>query len=247
MAVGEIGWCSWLALGANRRWDMELFPADITILDLLRQNPGLSVNELAEAMGVTATAVRQRLTRLMDNNYVERQVVRSGRGRPAHQYHLTSRGRRKAGANFADLAMVLWEEIRQIDDREVRRGLIQRISARLAKLYQADMEGQTVRERLDSIARLFAERNVPLVVDDGQLLPVITALACPYPDLAERDRGICAMERQMFSDLAGESMRLTHCRLDGDDCCTFALSAGGAAPVPAELPEGGADDSSETC
>ncbi len=239
---------------------MEIFPSDITILDLLRKRDSLSVSELSAAMDVTATAVRQRLTRLMGQGYVARRIERSKRGRPAHRYELTAEGRRKAGANFADLAVVLWEEIRQIEDTDVRRGLLQRISARLAESYSGDMTGSSLHERLESIAKLFGQRNIPLVVEgvsekDGGLLPVLTALACPYPDLAERDRAVCAMERQMISDLAGESMQLSQCRLDGDSCCTFTVSrshdtsalASDLEPGAAlDKPAGGADDGTET-
>ena len=72
-----------------------------------------------------------------------------------------------------------------------------------------------------------AERNVPFTVerrfspDGAALLPVLTAEACPYPELAEQDRGICAVEKMMFSELLGEKVRLSECRLDGASCCRF--------------------------
>ncbi len=230
---------------------MDLFPSDITILDLLRKQDSMSVSELSEAMGVTATAVRQRLTRLMAQGYVARRAEKSRRGRPAHRYELTAAGRRKAGANFADLAMVLWEEIRQVEDPEVRKGLLQRISNRLAMLYADGVRGATLRERLESIVKLFEQRNVPLVVEETPLLPVLSALACPYPDLAEKDRAVCAMERQMISNLAGEPMRLAECRLDGDARCSFVASRSRQEDAPIANSQraaasGGADESEET-
>ncbi|MCA9267342.1 MAG: MarR family transcriptional regulator, partial [Planctomycetales bacterium] len=105
--------------------------SDATLLDLLRRRDGMTVHELAELMGVTATAVRQRLNRLLGQRLVERKIHRVGRGRPSHQYSLSDAGRRKSGANFADLAIALWQEIRQIEDPEVRRGLLTRIARRL--------------------------------------------------------------------------------------------------------------------
>jgi hypothetical protein len=36
------------------------------------------------------------------------------------RFRLTEKGRRRAGANFADLAIALWQEIREIKDPEVR-------------------------------------------------------------------------------------------------------------------------------
>jgi predicted ArsR family transcriptional regulator len=54
---------------------------------------------------------------------------------------------------------------------------------------------------------------------------VLTALACPYPDLAEQDRGICAVEKMMFTEMLGTPVRLTECRLDGaSTCCRFQTS-----------------------
>ena len=202
----------------------EVGASDTALMDVLRRWPAQSIAELAKAMGVTATAVRQRLTRLMAQGFVQRAVIREGRGRPRHQYQLTGLGRKSAGANFADLAIVLWNEIRQVADPTVRQGLLQRISGRLAEAYEGEVEGTSVEERLDSLARLFSARRIPFEVDKRQQLPVLKALSCPYPELAEKDRAVCAMERLLFSELAGVSLRLDECRLDGQSCCSFVPS-----------------------
>ena len=206
--------------------EKDLVPSDVTILDLLRKRRWMSVSEFRDALGVTATAVRQRLTRLMAQGYVRREAIESaGRGRPSHRYELTTEGRRKTGANFGDLAIALWQEMRAIKDAEVQRGLLQRLSNRLAELYSGQIQGDSLEERMESLAALFQERQIPFDVriDENQL-PVLTAHACPYPELAEQDAAICAMERMLFSDLLGERVNLDECRLDGDPCCTFCSS-----------------------
>ena len=195
--------------------------SDVTILDLLRNAGSMKISELAGATKVTATAVRHKLNRLMGQGLVDREATRSGRGRPSHRYVLTDRGRRQAGSNFVDLALVLWKEIRAVKDPEVRRGLYQRIARNMAGMYGGQFTGTTTAERMQSVAAVFAERKVPLVVEQSGKLPVLTALACPYPQLAEQDRGICAMERMMFEELVGSGVRLSECRLDGDTCCRF--------------------------
>ena len=196
--------------------------SDSTVLDLLRRQGSLGIAELAEATGVTATAVRQRLNRLMGRGYVGRQVLRTGRGRPSHRYSLTEEGRRAAGNNYADLALALWNEVRAIEDPEVRRGLISRLAGTLAAAYGEQVRGATVESRLQSLASLFAARDIPLRVEKSETaLPVLTADACPYPELAETDHTICAMERLLFSQVVGHPLQLTSCRLDGASCCTF--------------------------
>jgi len=200
--------------------------SDVALLDLLRKHGPLSVAQLKAAMQVTATAVRQRLVRLLTRGDIERHSERLSRGRPIHRYALTDKGRRRAGSNFADLAIALWQEIREIKDPEVRRGLLQRISRRLAALYAGQIHGSSLDERMQSLADVFRERQIPFEVDRTHDLPLLQATACPYPDLAEKDRTVCSMERMMFSELVGENLSLSNCRLDGHNCCTFEPISG---------------------
>lgn len=199
---------------------------DRTIVNYLRRHTAATIVDLVEYTGVTATAVRQRLTRLMEQGLVARAAESAGRGRPTHRYSLTPTGVRSGGNNYGPLVQVLWDEIREIRDPEIRRGLLRRVSDRLADAYRGQMQGETVKERMAEIARLMASQNVPFEYQESESdeLPVLTALACPYPDLAEHDRGICAMENMLLSNVLGESMRLSSCRLDGATCCTFEAS-----------------------
>lgn len=203
---------------------MSIASSDKALLDYLRREGAVTIATLATEMGVTPTAVRQRLARLMAEGLVQRETERRHRGRPNHRYSLTEKGERAAGTNFADMAIVLWEEIKSVEDPLVRRGLLGRIAARLVERYRSRVSGNTLAERMQSLANVMQEREVPFEVDSSGELPVLTALACPYPELAKRDRGVCTMERLMLSDILGESVRLSECRLDGANCCTFAPS-----------------------
>lgn len=200
-----------------------VLPIDAAVADLLREHGELTISVLAAELSITATAVRQRLNRLMDAKLVKRQAVTQGRGRPCHRYSLTEFGRRESGGNFVDLAFALWSEIRSVADPELRRGLLSRIAGRMAESYGID--GKSTEEKMLAIAKLFGERSVPITVSKKGELPVLMAKCCPYPTLAEQDRGICAMEKMMFSEMVGEKLHLSECRLDGDTCCTFELSA----------------------
>lgn len=200
--------------------------SDQGLLDLLRSRGSLNVLEMADATGVTSTAVRQRLTRLMENGLVAREAARQGRGRPSHRYSVTKKARRQAGSNFSDLALALWQEIRAVKDPNVRRGLMSRIADSLSASYAGRVTGQSLEERMESLSALFAERRVPMEVGFRGELPVLSVKDCPYPELAEVDRGICAMEKMLFSRLLEQDVRLTECRLEGHACCRFETSVG---------------------
>jgi predicted ArsR family transcriptional regulator len=199
----------------------EFVSSDVALLERLQHGDGMTISDLATAMEVTPTAVRQRLNRLLAQGYVARSTVRHGRGRPNHRYHLTREGQRKVGSNYPDLALALWQEVCQFEDQEIRRNMMHRLVSRLAVMYAGEVRGRTLEEKMKSLSGLFAQRRIPLDVDRSGSLPVLHATTCPYPDLVDQDRSICSLERMLFSELLGAEVQLAKCRLDGADCCTF--------------------------
>jgi predicted ArsR family transcriptional regulator len=127
---------------------------DADLLELLRSKGGLDVTEMAKAAEVTATAIRQRLGRLLAQGLIQRKAIRTGRGRPRHRYQLTQKGMRLTGSNFTDLALALWREVRSIPDADVRRSLLRRVVTGLAAAYGPQIEGHTPEERMRSLTDL---------------------------------------------------------------------------------------------
>lgn len=234
--------------------------SDAALIELLRVENMLGIGDMASRMGVTATAVRQRLDRLMRAGLIGRTTLAGNvagevphdvqstgvtdgkrsarlRGRPSHVYSLTEKGQRTGGDNFRDLALVLWRELRSVREPVVRQGLISRIGSAMASMYRDEVSGDTPRERLESTAKLLQERNISCDVEPAadlttdptadptkRGLAVLTSYACPYPELAEQDRGICVAERFMLQNLVGSTVHLSDCRLDGAPCCRFTVA-----------------------
>ena len=225
--------------------------SDAAVIELLRVEKTLGIGELARRLGVTATAVRQRLERLMRAGLVGRATLSDSsesasglngkrttrmRGRPSHVYSLTEKGQRTGGDNFRDLALVLWNEIRSVREPAVRQGLLSRIGLAMADTYRDDVAGDTPQQRLESMAKILLDRRISCEVGPSSAageataaggLSVLTSYACPYPELAEQDRGICAAERLMLQDLVGSAVQLSECRLDGAACCRFTVGNSG--------------------
>jgi len=198
--------------------------SDRTLLDLIRRHGPLTIAEMSSRLGVTPTAVRSRLTRLIGAGMVERRAERGGRGRPKHAYHASVTAHKQLGQNYADLAVVLWDEMmRTVEDRKLRRILFGRITERLADLYRAQMTGDEWEGRLVQLGSILHDRGVETEVthDGASLSPVLKQHSCPYYELAEVDRAVCAMERKMFEKVLGRGLRLSQCRLDGHRSCDF--------------------------
>jgi predicted ArsR family transcriptional regulator len=198
--------------------------SDRSLLDLIRRHGPLTVAEIGDRLGVTPTAVRNRLTRLVESGMVERQSEQGARGRPKHTYQASVAAHKQLGQNYADLAVILWDEMmRNVEDRKLRRFLFGRITERLAELYRARVTGVEWERRLVQLGTILHDRGVETEVTrgDGGSLPVLKQHSCPYYELAEADRAVCAMERKMFEKVLGRGLRLSQCRLDGHRSCDF--------------------------
>ncbi len=195
--------------------------SDGDLLDLLRIKGSMGVSDLARSIEVTATAVRQRLMRLMAQRLVDRDTIRAGRGRPRHSYKLTEKGMRLTGSNFTDLALALWRQISTLEDKGIREDLVARVARALAEQYAGQVHGRTMADRMRSLTNLLAQRRIPASVQDLAEGVVLTAHACPYPNLAEEDRSVCDMEKSLYSELLGHEIELIRCRLDGGTDCQF--------------------------
>jgi predicted ArsR family transcriptional regulator len=209
--------------------------SDRALLDLIRRSGPLTVAEMVANLGVTATAIRNRLTRLLGAGLVVRQSEHQDRGRPKHTYRVSVEAQKRLGQNYADLALVLWDEMMSaVADRKLRRLLFMRVTDRLAEIYRSQVNGQEWEGRLVQLTNLLHDRGVEAEVatQSGSVIPVLRQHSCPYYELAESDPAICALERKMFEKVLGRSLRLSQCRLDGDRSCDFE-----AKPIPTVTPE----------
>jgi predicted ArsR family transcriptional regulator len=199
--------------------------ADNAFLTRLNRLGACTVQELCDDLNVTATAVRQRLTRLLSAGLVEREAVPAGRGRPSHVYRITGAGRRHLGDDYGELARLLWREMKQIEDAEIRSRLLSRLRDALVERYGAAPTGTPLGERFQHLQGALARQGFQVDVDERQrgdeLLPVLREHNCPYHDLAAEDSLICHLEQSVFEEVLGTPVALIQCCRDGHSCCEF--------------------------
>lgn len=197
---------------------------DLEFLQLLQSQGEATVQQLCDAAGVTATAIRQRLSRLQDLNFVVRVTIRSGRGRPHHRYELTDAGRQALGDNYGELAILLWDELRRIADPGVREGVLNRLREQFARRMGSGVTGSTVEQRLTQLGSALSARGFDVQIGN---LPggdvVLREHHCPYHELAVADAGICELEQQVFEQILGSPLQLIQSCRDGASCCEFRL------------------------
>lgn len=202
---------------------------DRELLVAMRDGEAKSIGDLTESLGVTATAIRQRIERLLEMGLIDREKIVAGRGRPTFRYKINLEGHRRAGANAGHLADALWRELLAIQDQQLRQQLLSSVAARLGKQYaeavgEASGEEGSFESRMHRLTEVLASQQMEAEVTHRGNLPVLDIGACPYPSLTDESdqRAMCRLEEQMISEALGRPVHLSSCRLDGDSCCQFS-------------------------
>jgi predicted ArsR family transcriptional regulator len=199
---------------------------DRKFLERLHELDGATIQDICAETGVTATAVRQRLARLQRMDLVARELVRSGRGRPHHIYRVTDAARRELGNNYADLARILWRELRNIEEPELRARVAGRVEAAFVEQLGRVSPRAPLADRLEQLASALQDRGFDVEIDKSGQLPILRENNCPYFELASADPSICELEQSVFGRVLQADLKLTQCCLDGHHCCEFQTAGG---------------------
>lgn len=195
--------------------------SDQQFLEQLHRLCGGTIQEICSSVGVTATAIRQRLGRLEGLGLIVREVVRAGRGRPHHVYRVSDAGLRHLGENYRDLALILWRALHEIEDDEVRQSVMRSVRDGFVSRLGRVVAAENLPERVAQLHEALTNHGFSVEFDPSGNLPVLREKSCPYSDLATVDPSICEMEKEVFRRILNADVALTQCCLDGGSHCEF--------------------------
>jgi predicted ArsR family transcriptional regulator len=190
---------------------------------LLRNKTGASVDELARALGVTRTAVRQHLAASMRDGLVTRGGDRASGGRPNQLYVLTDAGREEFPRRYSWFAKLLIEAISDEHGVAGLRTRLGRIAASVvAELRRRGPEGRTRRERVRELATLMDGLGYDArTARDVGGAPVIEADNCVFHELAMKNPAICQFDLALLSGYTHSKVELHECMARGGHVCRF--------------------------
>ena len=193
------------------------------ILDYLRRQGRATVKDLDGYLGLTSTGVRQHLTVLEREGLVEAHEERGHVGRPALVYQLTEQGDGLYPKKYDQLANIVLEEVRGLAGAQALQTLLRRAAVRFADSYRSRLEGKPLAERVTEATLIIRERGseVDCVQDGGDWL--IRQYTCPFPQVAQQNSCVCALDVEFVRQLVGADARLSTSLLRGDRACTYRV------------------------
>lgn len=209
-----------MSLGAYQNRDTAAWQ----ILEYMQRNGSATIKELEQLLGITTTAVRQHLTTLQMEGYIERKAVHTGVGRPHHTYTITGRVQELFACHCDDLALTLLEEVFALEGKDRAALLLTRVSNRLANRYSSSVRSGLLQERVQELASAMHQRGVltDVKTNENDIITLHT-YNCPYHELAQEHREICEMDKAMLQQVLGSDVDLTNCMMDGHHRCSFEV------------------------
>lgn len=199
------------------------------VLDLIKRRGPVSAGSMADALGITAMAVRQHLYALKDEGEADFMEEARPRGRPVKLWHATA----AADAHFHDshqaLATDLIVQMKKAFGDEGLDKLLRLRNADLERAYRAKTDkASTLKAKLDALARIRNAEGYMVEVrrdpENGDWLFVENH--CPICAAARLCSGLCREELALFHSVLGKNVkveRLSHI-LNGAGRCAYRVT-----------------------
>lgn len=194
------------------------------ILLALKRRGEARAEELAGAVGVTVSAMRQHLTSLAADGLVGHRVVRSGPGRPKHFYSLTAAAEERFPKTYDELTNELLDYVSE-ESPELLERVFERRRERRAAGAAARLRGLRFDAAVAELARILDEDGyLAEVVDCGDGVWRIVEHNCAILGVAARYGQACSSELDFIREVlpGAEVERVAH-MMAGARQCAYEL------------------------
>lgn len=193
------------------------------ILQTLLRRPKITINALAEAVGINPISVRHHLTNLQMEGLVAADEERHGVGRPRLVYSLTEDGMEKFPTKYLRLTTRLLTQMKETMPAPMVSKLFGQIAEDMASEYADQVQGMVMEERLDFVKELLAQEGFTVEWEkkDGQYQ--IHEISCPYYQIGIAHPEVCTVDQTLISKMLALPASKVQCILDGDAFCTYVV------------------------
>ncbi len=204
----------------------EMSETRMRILQLLKMRARMTVNQLTEALPISAMGVRQHLAILEEEGLVEHYREKQARGRPHYLYGLTEEANSLFPTTYANFAVGLLQEAAKLNGpgfiNKVFRG---RMKSQL-EVYEQRLQGGTLQERVKELASIRDEEGYMARFDEDDTDYVLIEHNCPIVAIAEEYPHVCEIELALFRQSLGTKVYRVEHLMQGDYKCCYRIPKG---------------------
>lgn len=202
-----------------------LSPTQRRVLVALKRRGEATADELADALEISSSAVRQHLSALRSAGFITSRQERGQPGRPADRYHATELTEPLFSATDGSFSIELLAHIEEEDPELVNR-VFERRRRRLVDGAKGQLVGEPIDRRVNAIAELLDAQGY---LADSEKLGHnhyrIKLHSCAIWTVANHYQQACTTELEFIRDLIPDATveRVTH-KPAGAHTCAYDIS-----------------------
>ncbi len=193
------------------------------ILQTLLRKPKITINELAEAVGINAISVRHHLTNLQMEGLIAADEERHGVGRPRLVYSLTEDGMERFPTKYLRLTTRLLAQMKDSMPGPVVAQLFSQIAEDMASEYSSQVQGMSMEERLEFVKEMLAQEGFTVEWEKKGTDYQIHEISCPYYQIGIAHPEVCTVDQTLISKMLALPASKVQCILDGGAHCTYVV------------------------
>jgi len=193
------------------------------ILQTLLRHPKITINEIAQAVGINAISVRHHLSNLEKEGLIAAEEERHGVGRPRLMYSLTEDGMERFPTKYLRLTTRLLTQMKETLPAPAVAKLFSQVAEDMAKEYTEQIKGLSMEERLDFVKELLAQEGFTVEWEKKGKEYQIHEITCPYYQIGIAHPEVCTVDQTLISKMLALPANKVQCILNGAAHCTYVV------------------------
>jgi predicted ArsR family transcriptional regulator len=197
------------------------------LLNLIKKQGEITLKQAVEMTELSKTTIREHLTILEKDGYIERYAKREGRGRPELYFHLTQKGHKLFPSHDSKILRDLLRFLKRNEHQDLINAFFEqfwnnRLEEVQFRLNRSDDD--SLKTTLSILQDILEEQGfMPEITIENERIQV-NECNCPFSETIKETKLPCKLEAIFFKKLLNAELNRVRYIPDGNYSCSYELN-----------------------
>lgn len=196
------------------------------ILTDIKRNGHATIAELSSRMEMTREAVRQHLSQLEHEGWIQRRSKKgrnSGGGRPTLYYSLTTAGEHLFPKHYDALTMEVIDTVSAHLGPDALKQVLASMTEARVREWEPRLAGMSLTERVEALKQVYLKDDAFMEVVQTEDKLSLVENNCPFLNVAQERPVLCSVTVSLLTQLLGHQVVREERFQNGDNRCVFSI------------------------
>jgi len=196
------------------------------LLNLIKKQGEVTLKQAVDKTELSKTTIREHLTILEKDGYIERYAKREGRGRPELFFHLTQTGHNLFPSHDSKILRDLLHFLKRNDHQDLISEFFENFwNDRLEEVqfHLNRSDDDSLKNKLSILQNLLEEQGfMPEITVENEHI-MVNECNCPFSETIKETKLPCKLEAMFFKNLLNAELNRVSYIPDGNYSCSYDL------------------------